>query len=66
MSRLESGKRATWRKSSFSDGGVNNCIEVADGYPDVVPVRDSKTPTGPALVIAAPAWTAFVEFAAER
>ncbi|MEU6613519.1 DUF397 domain-containing protein [Streptomyces sp. JL1001] len=57
---------ATWRKSSYSDGGDNNCIEVADGYADVVPVRDSKTPTGPALLITAPAWTAFVEFAAER
>ncbi|MFF8440722.1 DUF397 domain-containing protein [Streptomyces californicus] len=55
---------ATWRKSSFSDGGLNNCIEVADGYPGIVPVRDSKTPTAPALIIAAPAWAAFVEFAA--
>ncbi|MEV7253170.1 DUF397 domain-containing protein [Streptomyces cyaneofuscatus] len=55
---------ATWRKSSYSDGGPNNCIEVADGYPGLVPVRDSKTPTGPALLITAPAWAAFVEFAA--
>lgn len=52
---------ATWRKSSFSDGGVNNCIEVADGYPGLVPVRDSKVPAGPALVIAAPAWIAFID-----
>lgn len=44
--------------------GPNNCIEVADGYHGLVPVRDSKTPAGPALVIAAPAWAAFVEFAA--
>ncbi|MGW1206320.1 DUF397 domain-containing protein [Streptomyces cyaneofuscatus] len=55
---------ATWRKSSYSDGGDNNCIEVADGYSDLVPVRDSKTPTDPALLIAAPAWATFVEFAA--
>ncbi|MYT92789.1 DUF397 domain-containing protein [Streptomyces sp. SID8359] len=55
---------ATWRKSSFSDGGINNCIEVADGYPGLVPVRDSKAPNAPALLITAPAWTAFVEFAA--
>ncbi|MEV4877489.1 DUF397 domain-containing protein [Streptomyces cyaneofuscatus] len=58
---------ATWRKSSYSDGGDNNCIEVADGYPGLIPVRDSKAaPTGPALLITAPAWAAFVEFAAER
>ncbi|NBE50329.1 DUF397 domain-containing protein [Streptomyces boluensis] len=51
---------AVWRKSSYSDGGANNCIEVADGYPGVVPVRDSKCPEGPALLIPAGAWTAFV------
>ncbi|WP_435876739.1 DUF397 domain-containing protein [Streptomyces achromogenes] len=33
---------ATWRKSSYSGGGANDCAEVADGYPGVVPVRDSK------------------------
>ncbi|MDQ8704830.1 DUF397 domain-containing protein [Streptomyces sp. LHD-70] len=51
---------AAWRKSSYSDGGDNNCIEVADGYPGVVPVRDSKRPEGPALVFPAGAWSAFV------
>ncbi|WUH92962.1 DUF397 domain-containing protein [Streptomyces sp. NBC_00433] len=52
---------ATWRKSSYS-GGTNpdSCIEVADGYPGVVPVRDSKDPQGPALVFPAAAWAAFV------
>jgi hypothetical protein len=48
-----------WRKSSYSDGGGTNCVEVADGYPELVPVRDSKTPAGPVLVFGAPAWTAF-------
>jgi hypothetical protein len=49
---------ARWRKSSHSDGG--NCVEVADGLPGVVPVRDSKTPGGPALVFPARAWTEFI------
>ncbi|WP_282686266.1 MULTISPECIES: DUF397 domain-containing protein [unclassified Streptomyces] len=66
MKRTLDLSTATWRKSSYSDGGDNNCIEVADGYPGLVPVRDSKVSTGPALFIAAPAWAAFVEFAAER
>ncbi|MFI7892985.1 DUF397 domain-containing protein [Streptomyces sp. CACIS-1.16CA] len=66
MKRTLDLSTATWRKSSYSDGVVNNCIEVADGYPGVVPVRNSKVPTGPALLITAPAWAAFVEFAAER
>ncbi|AYL36823.1 MULTISPECIES: DUF397 domain-containing protein [Streptomyces] len=51
---------ATWRKSSYSDGGANNCVEVADGHADHVPVRDSKVPHGPVLVFGAASWTSFV------
>ncbi|MEU5370265.1 DUF397 domain-containing protein [Streptomyces sp. NPDC005951] len=65
MKRTPDLSTATRRKSSFSDGGVNNCVEAADGFPGLVPVRDSKTPTGPALLVTAPAWAAFVELAAE-
>ncbi|MFI1714360.1 DUF397 domain-containing protein [Streptomyces litmocidini] len=51
---------ARWRKSSYSDGDGGNCVEVLDNVPDLVPVRDSKVPDGPALVVAAAAWSAFV------
>jgi len=51
---------AAWRKSSYSNGDGGACVEVADGFPGVVPVRDSKTPEGPALVFPATGWTAFV------
>lgn len=55
---------ARWRKSSYSSGDESdNCVEVADGVPHVVPVRDSKVPQGPALIIGADAWTAFVAYA---
>ncbi|MFD5318500.1 DUF397 domain-containing protein [Streptomyces sp. NPDC127098] len=54
---------ARWRKSSYSNGGQNNCVEVADGFAAVVPVRDSKTPEAPALVFPAGAWAAFVRSA---
>ncbi|MBB5117979.1 hypothetical protein AF335_09810 [Streptomyces eurocidicus] len=53
-----------WRKSSYSGGGgatgTDDCLEVADNIPGVVPVRDSKTPGGPILLFPTPAWTAFV------
>jgi hypothetical protein len=49
-----------WRKSSYSDGTGGSCLEVADGLPGVMPVRDSKVPHGPALSFPADAWTAFV------
>lgn len=51
---------ATWRKSSYSDGGDNNCIEISDSFPGAVPVRDSKNPEGPVLLFPAAAWSAFI------
>lgn len=52
-----------WRKSSYSGPDNGDCVEVADGFPGAVPVRDSKNPNGPALVIPASAWSAFVQAA---
>ncbi|MEU0070554.1 DUF397 domain-containing protein [Streptomyces sp. NPDC006332] len=52
---------ATWRKSSYSGGGGGDCLEVADGNPTLVPVRDSKTPSGPKLAFRPEAWSAFIE-----
>ncbi|GGV08863.1 MULTISPECIES: DUF397 domain-containing protein [Streptomycetaceae] len=48
-----------WHKSTYSNG-QGECVEVADGLPGVVPVRDSKDPEGPALLFRAEAWSAFV------
>lgn len=50
--------QATWRKSTRS-GGATNCVEVADGLPAIVAVRDSKNPAGPALTFAPGTWDAF-------
>ncbi|MEU2915838.1 DUF397 domain-containing protein [Streptomyces massasporeus] len=33
---------------------------MAPGYPETVPVRDSKNPDGPVLVVTRSAWSAFV------
>ncbi|MDG9683886.1 DUF397 domain-containing protein [Streptomyces sp. DH18] len=50
----------TWRKSSYSNQDGGACVEVADGFTAVVPVRDSKNPSGPALTFAASGWSSFV------
>ncbi|MFD8756691.1 DUF397 domain-containing protein [Kitasatospora sp. NPDC059577] len=50
---------AGWRKSTYS-GGQNGCVEVADGFTGVMPVRDSKDPNGPALIFPSHAWQSFV------
>ncbi|MEV7915804.1 DUF397 domain-containing protein [Staphylococcus pasteuri] len=52
---------AVWRKSSYTNADGGNCVEVADGFPDVVPVRDSKRPEGPAVIFGVSAWAAFVQ-----
>ncbi|HEY3690800.1 MAG TPA: DUF397 domain-containing protein [Pseudonocardiaceae bacterium] len=49
---------ATWRKSSYSNGSGGACVEVAD-FDGRRAVRDSKNPTGPALIFTAAEWAAF-------
>jgi len=60
MTRTPELSTAIWRKSSYSEGGANDCVEVADGYPGLVPVRDSKTSDGPAVVFGVASWVSFV------
>jgi hypothetical protein len=50
-----------WRASSYSNAAGGDCVEVADGFPGAVPVRDSKNPAGPVLRFRAAAWSAFVD-----
>lgn len=49
-----------WFKSSYSDGMGNNCLEAAHLPPTAIAIRDSKNPTGPALLLPPTTWTAFV------
>jgi Domain of unknown function (DUF397) len=52
---------AVWRKSSYSSGNGGACVEVARNLPDLVTVRDSKNPEGPALVFTPQEWRAFLD-----
>ncbi|WP_432004895.1 DUF397 domain-containing protein [Streptomyces parvus] len=52
-----------WFTSSYSDNG-GACVEIATNLAaphGIVPVRDSKNVTGPALTVPAAAFSAFVE-----
>lgn len=56
-----------WFKSSYSGNG-GQCLEVAAtlaATSGVVPVRDSKAPAGPVLVVSLDAWSAFVAMATD-
>ncbi|HEY8983651.1 MAG TPA: DUF397 domain-containing protein [Streptomyces sp.] len=48
---------ARWLRSSHSTG-ANNCVETAP-YSGLLAVRDSKSPTGPALLFTPGSWTEF-------
>ncbi|GGY22154.1 DUF397 domain-containing protein [Streptomyces xanthochromogenes] len=49
-----------WRKSTYSGGSSGDCLEFSDSCSACVPVRDSKNPTGPAVVFGPTAWAEFV------
>ncbi|WP_327684415.1 DUF397 domain-containing protein [Streptomyces sp. NBC_00467] len=51
---------ATWRTSTYSSNTGGECVEVADNCPAAVPVRDSKNPAGPVLILGADAWRSFI------
>lgn len=49
-----------WRKSSYSHGGADNCVEVAETSAARL-VRDTKQRgAGPILTFSTPAWTDFL------
>jgi len=51
-----------WFKSSYSDGTGQNCLEAAPLSPAPgIAIRDSKNPTGPALLLPATAWSPFLD-----
>ena len=51
---------ARWVKSSYSGPTGGNCVEVAVLAGGQVAVRNSRHPSGPALVFSAGEWDAFV------
>ncbi|MFJ9698259.1 DUF397 domain-containing protein [Streptomyces fradiae] len=59
LSRPDLGS-ATWRKSSHSNTQGGDCVEVGAGLPGLVPVRDSKDPARPGIVVTGRAWAAFL------
>ncbi|MFI9031182.1 DUF397 domain-containing protein [Streptomyces sp. NPDC053560] len=57
--RVQDLSAVEWRKSSYSGGVGDNCVETAD-LVDMQAVRDSKSPDGPAVIFSADAWTRFI------
>ncbi|MBA0053196.1 DUF397 domain-containing protein [Streptomyces sp. AJS327] len=60
MTTRASDLLVTWQKSSYSGPNGGDCLEVGHGLAGAVPVRDSKTPQGSALVFEPSAWGTFV------
>ncbi|MFE6283445.1 DUF397 domain-containing protein [Streptomyces sp. NPDC057877] len=57
---------AAWFKSSYSDPG-QNCLKAAP-LPQAIAIaiRDSKSPTTPALLLPTPAWSAFIAYVGQE
>lgn len=53
--------KATWIKSTRSGPNCDNCVEVAFLAGGATAVRDSKHPTGPALIFTPQEWAAFLD-----
>lgn len=49
---------SNWQKASYSNAG-GNCVEVAKLPDGDRAVRDSKDPSGPALIFTPAEWAAF-------
>jgi hypothetical protein len=57
---------ATWIKSSYSGNDGGDCVEAAlESTVPVVPVRDSKCPATPHVLVSRRAWPAFVGWVAQ-
>ncbi|MFF4750433.1 DUF397 domain-containing protein [Streptomyces sp. NPDC002514] len=52
--------KLAWRKSSYSNSDGGACVEICGGLDAVVPIRDSKVPHRPALIIPNTSWSAFI------
>ncbi|MGW5447486.1 DUF397 domain-containing protein [Streptomyces asiaticus] len=54
---------AEWVRSSYSDANGGQCVEFSRTFAqthDTIPVRDSKNPDGPTLIVSAAGWSSFI------
>ncbi|MFR9727516.1 DUF397 domain-containing protein [Streptomyces sp. MS19] len=56
---MDTSKSPAWRKSSYSDGAGQSCVEIAE-LDGAVAVRDSKAPDEPHLLIPRDRFTALI------
>ncbi|MDX6314730.1 MAG: hypothetical protein QOF44_4194 [Streptomyces sp.] len=54
-----------WFKSSYSGANTSECVETAI-LADMVAVRDSKRPDGPALAFSQASWALFITSVGEK
>ncbi|MGW7515410.1 DUF397 domain-containing protein [Streptomyces sp. NPDC054796] len=58
---MTNSQTPVFRKSSYSGGQPDACVEVADNIPDAaIHVRDSKDVTRPALTVSRDTWHHFL------
>ncbi|KPI08886.1 protein of unknown function DUF397 [Actinobacteria bacterium OK074] len=66
MSNTPAPYGSAWVKSTYSDGQGGQCVEWAPTYASthgIVPVRDSKNPGGPTLMLSTEGFAGLVALA---
>jgi hypothetical protein len=66
MSKTADPTAHQWVKSSYSGNGGAACVEWAPteaATSGAIPVRDSKYPNGPVLMVSSKAWTGLIKLA---
>ncbi|MFE5858636.1 DUF397 domain-containing protein [Streptomyces sp. NPDC056500] len=66
MNKIPTGAPTEWAKSTHSSGDGGQCIEWSPSFAvahGVVPVRDSKAPAGPVLMVSPRSWAGLVAIA---
>ncbi len=51
---------ATWRKSTYSNGSGDDCLEVACLPDGAHAMRDSKNPDGGVIILGRDSWASFI------
>jgi hypothetical protein len=58
---MQARPEIVWKRSSYSQGGGEQCVKVGTNQPGVVPIGDTKDPEDRYFTVQQPVFGAFVD-----